>query len=174
MSDRPCSSWTPKKTRAAPRTVAAPRHQQGRDRAAARHDAERCRRQGASPGPGVRLPGTPDQPRPPVRVGPAPASAIAASARGADSAAAAVGTGGAAMTARACASCAATGMDATFPTARKPRRRPDLCDACAAAAARERPAHRTPPIKRASARSAYRRRLKSAQLDLVDLLVPPP
>ena len=78
---------------------------------------------------------------------------------------------------RECAGCAARGPDTKFPSRR--RRSPDLCVDCAREAARQAdrnlPARRTPPpITRASARARFRARQASDQLDLIDLLVPPP
>ena len=78
---------------------------------------------------------------------------------------------------RECAGCAGRGPDTKFPSRR--RRSPDLCVDCLREAARETdrnlPAQRTPrPITRASARARFRARQASDQLDMIDLLVPPP
>jgi hypothetical protein len=74
------------------------------------------------------------------------------------------------VTARVCQSCAATDADdATFS-----RRRGQalMCDDCARLPSTARP--QTPTQTRASYRAAYRHRLKQAQGDLIDLIVPPP
>ena len=77
-----------------------------------------------------------------------------------------------------CIACAATEADgAVFPP--KPRGLPRRCLDCASGPA---PAPltladgltRNKPRTRASYRAAHRHRSRSAQLDLVDLLVPPP
>ena len=77
---------------------------------------------------------------------------------------------------RECAGCAARGPDTKFLSRR--RKSPDLCIECMCEAARNadrNPAtHRTPPITRASARARFRVRRDSAQLDLIDLIQPPP
>lgn len=78
---------------------------------------------------------------------------------------------------RQCHSCGATPSDAKFPVNR-PRSLKDRCVECIANAVGRQP-HRAPinPTSvqtRASYRAAYRQRLKSAQGDLIDLIVPPP
>ena len=77
---------------------------------------------------------------------------------------------------RECAGCAARGPDAKFLSRR--RRSPDLCIECMCEAARNADrnlaAQRTPPITRASARARFRARRNADQLDLIDLIVPPP
>jgi hypothetical protein len=79
------------------------------------------------------------------------------------------------MSRRLCTDCGATELDAAFPPRVRGQPIPTRCRDCLAAMERgEAPRPRTPARTRASARAAYRSRLKSAQLDLVDLLVKPP
>jgi len=80
---------------------------------------------------------------------------------------------------RTCFDCGSTTRDTDFP-ARKPNGQRTRCAECAADAARQAGAPaaaaavRTPVQTRASYRSLYRRRLADTQMDLVDLVVPPP
>lgn len=77
------------------------------------------------------------------------------------------------MTVRICHSCAATSIEAKFARKVRGQPAPKLCLDCEAPAdARSPPSN--PPRTRASYRAAYRHRVKQAQGDLVDLLVPPP
>jgi hypothetical protein len=75
---------------------------------------------------------------------------------------------------RHCRDCGSTSVETTFPS-RKPRGQPQRCCECITAAARD-PVHldrATQVQTRASYRAAYRHRLASDQMDLVDLLRPP-
>jgi hypothetical protein len=83
------------------------------------------------------------------------------------------------MTVRICHSCAATSVETRFPRKIRGQPAPKLCLACEAtalvqSAPIEWPTNPRPAQTRASYRAAYRARLKSAQGDLVDLLVKPP
>ena len=80
---------------------------------------------------------------------------------------------------RACAACAARGPDTKFPSRR--RRSPDLCVDCAREAARQadrdstRASHPAPDHAGLGAGTVLgRQATASPQLDLIDLLVPPP
>lgn len=81
------------------------------------------------------------------------------------------------MSARRCFDCGANAQEATFPGLRKPRGDYDRCCDCLSHPPAEsvkpiRPAK--PIVTRAAYRAAHRYRTKQPQLDLVDLLVPPP
>ncbi len=89
------------------------------------------------------------------------------------------------VTPRACFACGGTAADGAVLPARKRRERPLLCADCAqwspshlaALIERRRQEMALHPGSRQSRRSyraAYRHRAASAQLDLVDLLRPPP
>jgi hypothetical protein len=79
------------------------------------------------------------------------------------------------MSRRLCTDCGATELDAAFPPKVRGQPIPTRCRDCEAALARgEAPRPVTPVRSRASARAAYRARLKSAQMDLIDWLGPPP
>ena len=75
--------------------------------------------------------------------------------------------------------CGSTARDTDFP-ARTPNGQRIRCTECAAEAATRidgpliAAVVRTPARRRASYRALYRRRLAAAQMDLVDLVVPPP
>lgn len=74
---------------------------------------------------------------------------------------------------KVCHDCAATPAEAEFPARPHGTRAPIRCVPCAAAPVDSTP-RSGPVITRASYRARYRRRAASPQLDLVDLLVPPP
>lgn len=75
------------------------------------------------------------------------------------------------MSRRLCTDCGATELDAAFPPKVRGQPVPTRCRDCAATLERgEAPRPMTPARTRASARAAYRARLKSDQLDLVDLI----
>jgi hypothetical protein len=72
----------------------------------------------------------------------------------------------------ACDSCAGTEKDGAV-LGRKATRRSLLCSDCEAEATRV-PHPIAKPVTRARYRAALRHREKSGQLDLVDMVVPPP
>jgi hypothetical protein len=87
------------------------------------------------------------------------------------------------MTRRVCHDCGSSSAETAFPAARfRPGQIPRCSDCVAAAPTADRvAAHRAAVaagevhvIRRASYRAAYRHRWTLPQLDLVDLLVPPP
>lgn len=79
------------------------------------------------------------------------------------------------MSKRLCRDCGAAEADgAIFETRPSDQVKRLVCQDCIAAARAPAPKPTTLPVTRASYRAAHRHRASLAQLDLVDLLVPPP